>query len=328
MGAITFPIRTYLDSIVDIVSIKTGLILTYDEILSILKEDDDDFDITLDELDNLIRIRSETFEHQVRYVRVKIGNLTKEQINPFLFSTKLIKWVEKGIDLMPVLKALSKVAAKYPKQKVDPNVILQEVKEITNAPEILILEILIMYAESQYQSSNVSMPERKEWKGGVPLQDIFKCEINTSKNGFLEQSFLDYLAVNSDKLVNIHWRNFERFCAEFFKRQGYVIELGPGTNDGGIDIRAYDKKDASKPIIIIQCKRYKEDNKVDIETVKSFYTDVIFEGAQSGMIVTTSYIAKGGRKVCAARGYPLSFAEKEDVKKWASSMWTHAKGSR
>ncbi len=323
MGAITFSIRIYLDSIVDIVSIKTGLILTYDEILAILKEDDSDFDIRPGELDKFIRIRSETFEHQVRFIRVKIGNLTKEMMNPFLFSKTLIKWVEMGIDPMPVMRALTVAISKYPNQIVDPNILIKEIKEATNAPDKLILDILLMVADYQFQSSDVTIPERKEWKGGTPLQDIFKCDIKSSPNEFLEQKFIDYLAANSDKLSNIHWRNFEKFCAEFFKRQGYVIELGPGTNDGGVDIRAFDKQNVLRPLIIIQCKRYKEDKKVDIETVKSFYTDVIFEGAKSGMIVTTSYIAKGGKKVCAARGYPLNFAESEDVKKWATSMWRY-----
>jgi hypothetical protein len=38
------------------------------------------------------------------------------------------------------------------------------------------------------------------------------------------------------------------------------------------------------------------------------------------MIVTTSEIAPGGKKVCEARKYKLSFAELEDVRQWAKAM--------
>lgn len=140
----------------------------------------------------------------------------------------------------------------------------------------------------------------------------------------MDQKFLDYIAANADELQKTHWRNFERFCAEFFNRLGYQIQLGPGGSDGGIDIRAFDPNDNSKPLIIIQCKRFKEGHQVGIETVKAFYTDVEFEQAQLGMIVTTSEIAPGGKKVCEARKYPLTFAELEEVKQWAKTMSKNA----
>lgn len=324
MGAIVFSIKDYLDTIIDIVGIKSGLVLSRQEVLDILKSKFDDWYLSEDNHDLAIRVRSEEFEYHVRYVRVKIGNLTEEMMNPMLWADTLIKWHNKGVDPMPVIQSLVQVSAKYPHQRVDPQVVIDEMKAITQAPDELILEIVVMFANHQFQSSDITIPERQDWDGGTPLQDVFKCEIKTASGDFFEQKFLDYLAVNSDKLKSIHWRNFERFCAEFFNRLGYKIELGPGTNDGGVDIRAFDESNANKPLILIQCKRYKEDNKVDIETVKSFYTDVIFENAELGMIVTTSYIADGGKKVCLARKYPLTFAEKEDVKKWAAAMWRHA----
>jgi restriction system protein len=320
MGAITFSIRNYLDTIIDVVGIKSGIVLNRTEVLNILKTRFDDWYLTEQDLEYGIRIRSEELEHHIRFVRFKIGNLTDEMLNPFLWGDILMKWYEKGIDPMPVMNSLAQVSAKYAHQRVDPTVIVQEMKDITGAPTELIVEIVVMYANHQFQSCDVTLPERKDWDGGTPLQTLFNCEIRPNSSDFLEQKFLDYLAVNADLLKTIHWRNFERFCAAFFSRMGYEIILGPGTNDGGVDIRAYDKLDNSKPLILIQCKRYKEENKVSIETVKSFYTDVAFEDAKQGIIITTSYISEGGKKVSEARRYPLSFAEKEDVEKWAASM--------
>ena len=75
----------------------------YYDLIEILKIDDTELDLSANDLDKFIRIRSESFEHQVRFIRVHLGNLSKEMMNPFLFSTKLIKWVEQGIDPMPGL---------------------------------------------------------------------------------------------------------------------------------------------------------------------------------------------------------------------------------
>ncbi|MBI3219872.1 MAG: hypothetical protein HYZ44_10195 [Bacteroidetes bacterium] len=73
---------------------------------------------------------------------------------------------------------------------------------------------------------------------------------------------------------------------------------------------------------------YKKENKIDIPTVKAFYADVKFEQAKHGLIATTSFISDGGKKIVSARNYPLSFAENEDVKNWASAMWRYRKPER
>ncbi len=321
MGAIHTSIRDYFDTISEVVGIKSGILLTINEIREILKDEVDDDFITDENLDRGIRIRSEVFDSHIQHVRYKIGNITVDMTNPMLWSDRLMKWVDRGIDPIPVIEVIVDVFASYKRQLVDPETTIKQVQARINAPDEMIIEIVLGLGQHIFQSNFITPHDKEEWDGGTPLNDLFSCEIKSDKNKFLDQSFLDYLASNQDKLEFIHWRNFERFCAEFFERQGYKTVLGLGTNDGGIDIRAYDEADSSNPLIIIQCKRYKQDNKVDIETVKSFYTDVIFEEAKLGMIVTTSHVAPGGKKVCGARKYPLSFAENEDVKKWAKSMW-------
>jgi restriction system protein len=323
VGSITSSIRNFLDTIIDIVGIKSGLVLSRREVLDILKTSDADFDLADNELDGFMRICSETYEEHIRYVRVKIGNLNAENAGPWSWVNKLRKLDEAGVDPMSVIQALSEASRKFAHQRVDPEVLAKEIKKrVPSASYKLIFTVILIWAEHQFESHSISTPEQEEWDGGTPLEQLFNCEIN-SEEGFMDQKFLDYIATNTEKIQVMHWRNFERFCAEFFERLGYQIQLGPGGNDGGIDIRAFDLQDGTKPLIIIQCKRYKEGRQVGIETVKAFYTDVTFEQAQLGMIITTSEIAPGGKKVCEARKYPLSFAELEDVKKWAKMMSKH-----
>ena len=46
----------------------------------------------------------------------------------------------------------------------------------------------------------------------------------------------NYLAANPEMLVAIQWRQFEGLAAEWLRREGYDVDLGPGRNDGGVDV--------------------------------------------------------------------------------------------
>src|SRR5215469_15428235 len=86
-------------------------------------------------------------------------------------------------------------------------------------------------------------------------------------------------------MAHIHWRNFERLTTEFFRRQGYEVDLRTGTKDGGLDVRVWTDRDSRTRslLMLIQCKRHKE--VVGIETgedILTFWSDVHFEGGEKG----------------------------------------------
>lgn len=323
MGAIVFSVGDYFDAINETVAIKSGLLLTNIESTNLLKEKFNQSYFNNAKTTDIIRVRAEEIESHIKWIRYRIGNLSENELNPVLISERLMKWEKQGFKTMAVADILLEVMILHKGKTVDPRVIISEVRQRIDVPEMLVIELALLFAEHQFTSSYIP-PQSEEWNGGTPLKDLFNCEVK-GDNQFLDQKFIDYLAANSEDLEYIHWRNFERLCAEYFNRLGYEIVLGPGSNDGGVDIRAFSKTDAVKPLILIQCKRYKTENKIDIPTVKAFYADVEFEQAKHGLIATTSFISEGGKKVATARNYPLSFAEHEDVKKWARSMWRHGK---
>ncbi len=37
----------------------------------------------------------------------------------------------------------------------------------------------------------------------------------------------------------MHWRKFEELTAEYLQREGFNVELGPGINDDGVDVRIW-----------------------------------------------------------------------------------------
>jgi len=144
------------------------------------------------------------------------------------------------------------------------------------------------------------------------------------KGCFFDQRFIDFLSVNHEKIGAIHWRKFEELVGECFDKFGYKVELGPGTNDDGVDLRVWSDQFAEIPEYIIQCKRQKA--KIEKVTVKGLYADVLHEGAKMGLLVTTSEFSPGARKTVSARSYPVEEVNGQMIKSWLQELRTPGTG--
>lgn len=321
MGAVVFSVRDFYDQSSELVGIKSGLLLGDYSINKILREKFQD-DFLGDENDsNFIRLRAEEIEAMIKYIRVKIGNI------PSNHGINYYRLLADRLDQMRFMELYGKYVH-YAHQFYLNGTQLTYAdlqKEITKEKKLDIecIEALTHVVMEKVDDS-ILFPSSRPLENAIPLQSLFDLELfPQTENTFIDQKFIDYLAKNGNEIEEIHWRNFERFVAEYFKRQGFTVVLGPGRNDGGVDIRVFNEKDLKTPYILIQCKRHKLDHKVSIETVKAFHSDLLFEKAKKGLIATTSKVAKGGHKVVTARDYQISFAENENVKKWATSMWEY-----
>ena len=140
-----------------------------------------------------------------------------------------------------------------------------------------------------------------EWSNTEHLSALFEGSDRAPAYGdFFDQRFIDFLERNPHALGAMHWRKFEEMTAEYFARQGFKVELGPGGNDDGVDVRIWKPEDTTVgPHGIVQCKRQKD--KVEKVVVKGLMSDVLFEKAELGLIVTTSERSVGARKTIATR---------------------------
>lgn len=328
MGAIVWSLENFLNTMLDVVIIKTGLVISEDFLVEILREEfpDERIFINASKRRNYpVRIRSEEFDFYCWHVRKRLGELEKVQPSIITYAHRMMEWDEKGFDPIKVtrriLDIMTEIHDEADPKLIDPTIVIEKAIKENLAPVALIFDVIDSLVDNQKMSNTIFPVDELMWDGGTNLNELFDKESLPKKNGdFIEQKFINFLQANPEKLEFMHWRNFERLTAEFFKREKYEVVLGPGTNDGGIDLRVYDKNDISKPYIIVQCKRHKKSNQVKIETVKSFYTDVEFEGAKKGLIATTSKVAIGGKKVSSIRKYPLHFAENEEIKNWVNKM--------
>ncbi|MBN1680475.1 MAG: restriction endonuclease [Anaerolineae bacterium] len=331
MGRIINTVRYFRDSILEYVAYKSGLLLTDYNAKDLLSKDELERSPFSSDLDNApgCAIRSEIVEEVIIKLRARLGNLPDELSAEGIS----IRWtqsaLESGIDPEPIYDAFFEIKKTRQYLTVTPEIV-EEICKTTNLPPAIIISFFKMMAtrldRNPWTDINTNC-RQKLWDGSISLSELFDSEMLPSGNPqqYFDQRFINFLAQNPDTLDRIHWRNFEKLIAEFFERQDYEVELGPGSNDGGIDIRLWNsRKDESEPpLMLIQCKRYNRNQQVKIEYVKAFYADVDFEQAKHGLIVTTSQVAVGGHKVCKARGWPLTLVENEQVTEWVQSMWRY-----
>lgn len=267
-------------------------------------------------------LRAEELEEAILSLRVAIGELPDNKMGQFFLvdAAKMI-WVTGG-NPRKLAAAFLTVADSGRYQSLT-NEAIDEVAKMSGQRNDHILAFAAAWSE--FGRRNHQLSERRTdraWDGILPLDRLFEGEhVPDDPTVYLDQRYIDYLAKNGEEMSRMHWRNFERLTTEFFRRQGYEVDLGPGTKDGGVDVRVWTDKEAKAgpPIMLIQCKRTKDN--VGIETVKAFWADVVFERAESGLIATTAAVTRDSKAMCEARQYPLSFAEGNNVKRWSRSMW-------
>jgi restriction system protein len=95
---------------------------------------------------------------------------------------------------------------------------------------------------------------------------------------------------------------FEELVAELFRARGMRALTTRRSGDGGVDVDALDPDPISGGKIIVQVKRYR--NTVPPTAVRDLYGTVQDQGANKGVLVTTSGFGNGSRAF--AHGKPLS----------------------
>lgn len=112
---------------------------------------------------------------------------------------------------------------------------------------------------------------------------------------------LDY----SSNLAAISWEDFEHLIREMFEKEfessGGEVKVTQASRDGGVDAIAFDPDPIRGGKVVIQAKRYT--NTVGVSAVRDLFGTVMNEGANKGILVTTSDY--GPDSYAFAKGKPL-----------------------
>lgn len=108
-----------------------------------------------------------------------------------------------------------------------------------------------------------------------------------------------------DNLAAMDWVDFEHLIRELFEKEftstGGEVKVTRASRDGGVDAVAFDPDPIRGGKIVIQAKRYT--GTVGVSAVRDLYGTVLNEGANKGIIVTTSHYGSDAYEF--AKGKPL-----------------------
>ena len=129
-------------------------------------------------------------------------------------------------------------------------------------------------------------------------------DLDRSDKRFVEAGTVD--VDNSTNLAAIDWKEFEDLIREVFEKEfqqsGGEVKVTQASRDGGVDAVAFDPDPIRGGKIIIQAKRYT--NIVGVSAVRDLYGTVLNEGANKGILVTTSDFGSDSHEF--AKGKPLT----------------------
>lgn len=126
----------------------------------------------------------------------------------------------------------------------------------------------------------------------TPVAPLLRIEKSDSR--FIEAKDVLKDINDSVNLASMNWEEFEHLIREIFGKEfslsGGEVKVTQSSRDGGVDAVAFDPDPIRGGKIIIQAKRYT--NIVGVAAVRDLFGTVMNEGANKGIIVTTSYFGK------------------------------------
>jgi len=334
MGSMSFGPQTLADTLSETVGYKSGLALSINEMCDHLCGTYFS-DLLRASEEGAVRLRSEEYEHlfyrllhQIGYTADEYdGDITGTGLFHRYRDNTLEEWVGVTELFAEIMPKLVEETVRTKQKSIDPRPFLQT---CFNNYGHIGLEIAVnrlkAYNQGLYLHPGIKL-RYIEWKSEVALTSLFSGTSDEPEVGrFIDQRFIDYLSANQECLSKVHWRKFEELTGEFFHREGYQVELGPGSNDDGVDVRVWKpgQKIKENPHILIQCKRQKA--KVEKVIIKGLYADVTYQGADYGLLATTSELSPGARATIVARGYPIREVERSGLESWLIRLRTPGTG--
>lgn len=335
--AMNFFPGTLADALSEMAGYKVGLALSVEEICDHLTGPGDLADIVRRSEERGVRLRSEAYEaihyrllHRIGYTEDELVGLPpgarafhKYKSNPKQLATYQAMF-KIFLEMLPEMMQSASTRAD---KSIKPRPFLERCKTELGLDGLKMAYDHMEEMANKLRASPYSLRRCVEWESPLELKKLFTGTDQAPEEGsFIDQRFLDYLSNNTNRLQDMHWRKFEELTAEYFEREGFRVEIGPGSNDDGVDVRLWkpDSPQDSKPTCLVQCKRQKA--KIEKVIIKGLAADVQFMEADYGLIVTTSTLSPGAEATITARGYPIQAVERDAVAKWLERLRTPGTG--
>ncbi|MHB8596687.1 MAG: restriction endonuclease [Ktedonobacteraceae bacterium] len=132
---------------------------------------------------------------------------------------------------------------------------------------------------------------------------------------------LEKLRAQRISLHDLTWRQFEEVVAELLMHDGFMVELGRGTKDGGKDIVAVKEVQGCGLVMSVwQAKHLNAGNKVGISVIRELADTRTQLGASKGVIVTTTALTRDALERIEQNRYLLHKVDGDDLLSWIRQM--------
>ncbi len=129
-------------------------------------------------------------------------------------------------------------------------------------------------------------------------------KVNYTDNRIVEAKAIDVSQYSN--LAEMDWEDFEHLVRQVFEwefsNNGSEVNITQASRDGGVDAIVFDPDPIRGGKIVIQAKRYT--NTVGVSAVRDLYGTIINEGANKGILITTSDYGADSYKF--AQGKPIT----------------------
>lgn len=110
-------------------------------------------------------------------------------------------------------------------------------------------------------------------------------EFNMTDRRFRGEGDMSFLS-SAQNLMDLNPYEFERLIVKLFQELGLDAKLTQSSRDGGVDCVAFDTRPIIGGKVVIQAKRYR--HTVGVSAVRDLFGTMAHEGANKGILVTTS----------------------------------------
>ncbi|MGV8863488.1 MAG: restriction endonuclease [Pseudomonas sp.] len=142
------------------------------------------------------------------------------------------------------------------------------------------------------------------------------CSLIVEDFGDLYAELYQYFHAHPDRLYNLHHREFEILLYRIFQSLGFEAEVGPGSGDGGVDVKLLQRGPLGDTLAYVQAKRYSPSRPIGLEAVAALRGVVANDGVERGIFVTTSRYLPSAVTFAHRSSGVLELKTSTDVAQW------------
>jgi HJR/Mrr/RecB family endonuclease len=127
-----------------------------------------------------------------------------------------------------------------------------------------------------------------------------------------------------EDMFKLRPRQFEELIAHLLEKRGFTVAITPQTRDGGKDVLVATQTDLGDLLYLVECKRYRLTNPVDVRLVRELYGVVEQEKATAGLLMTTSYFTKAALSFREQIKHRMTLHDYDVLIRWLQEYGPHS----